>query len=1086
MICPECERDLIFINNRLVCPECGKAWNEILSEDTTCYDPKIAKTYNSIVAYEYGIIDDLLQNGQIYGLLFQIKDMYEVLIRIPVLLTAARLFSDNACGPKEREFQLFLLSKPLSLGDWRAALSLAAAAAAEAGMDDFPKSYIKKVKNFACSEKGGDIVFWRNETIAHGALKPLNDPEMYDDVAAKLRQLTDFLSKQADFFTELNFVTEDGKALVGNDLDFNALHGALYSVRAGKTTPLYPYFNISMQGIYFFDRYVARSGRTDIVEYLRSRKQSLLIPEFAALAQGGGEEVSASLEAASYTVEERKMCEKFLSECDYKEPAFLREWLEEMLESGDKVFMLRMQKGMGKSTFIRAIDPFAMGCTELPGTAVRAFYVNSTYNSRVDDFSVGVSDAMRQLGRSATAANNLPVLDIGADDPRKAFADFLNAYKKYHYTDRDILFVFDGIDEINVQPGRNVTDFIPRAEDLAEGVHVLVTCRTSDKSDSISNFCRNFVDAFPYPVKEVRADTPEYEAFSYDYFRAVMQRAAKMCGRKVATEFVPGEAEWREIYDSLPGHDLLTLALYRELALSDVSSKVEQNAERIEKADLMPGTDIYRAYFSRLSRLYGNRYYRKFLDLVAALSLIGRPLTLGELACLTGNDAPNFAFLGFVNSIRLFLSTTRSRRGALFSIAHLEQRRAIRSLFDDRIGEFIRRAVGRICLMAADKNFSLAERDDAAFLSLVGSIFAYRSARGEGEQNRELFLRLLSLPFRPTWMKSADEAENELDVLKSIFGYYAENADMPLSDLQFERVAYFITIMGLDNYLLSRFEQSEFYLSRAEGMYRGRYDRLSNEGKYHYTNCLGYYATYLGRVDRNEEALRIYTDSIAVTRELHENGSGLVSDVFWYSEMVCFSNVHAYCKKFADQYRLASEALQGLESLDESKRDKVWRKSVPFAHLSVANACRGLGRREEALEHYKTAKELYVACVDDKVPFFIPDAVLCFTARIELFAPCEKPAALAEMKELGDFIRRTEDEGALDNNDCRLRVFEVEMNAYQTMGMPEKAAETVREALRFVRERLSDEERAGEQFARYISAFKNAEASLCPSAAAGT
>ena len=59
------------------------------------------------------------------------------------------------------------------------------------------------------------------------------------------------------------------------------------------------------------------------------------------------------------------------------------------------------------------------------------------------------------------------------------------------------------------------------------------------------------------------------------------------------------------------------------------------------------------------------------------------------------------------------------------------------------------------------------------------------------------------------------------------------------------------------------------------------------------------------------------------------------------------------------------------------------------------------------------------------------------------------------------------------------------MNAYQTMGMPEKAAETVREALRFVRERLSDEERAGEQFARYISAFKNAEAALCPPAAAG-
>lgn len=1074
MICPDCECSLTFINNRLVCPECGKAWNEILLEDAACYDPKIAETYNSIVAYEYGTIEDLLQNGQIYGLMFQIKDMYEVLIRIPVLLTAARLFADNRCGPKEREFQLFLLSKPLSLGDWRAALSLAAAAAAESDTDDFPKSYIKRVKNFACSEKGGDIVFWRNETIAHGALKPLNDPDMYDDVAARLRQLTDFLSRQADFFAELCFVTEDGTRLVGNRLDFNVLRGALYSVRDGKTTPLYPYFNINMQGIYFFDRYVARSGRTDIVEYLRSRKHSLVIPEFAALAQGGDGETSSSLEAASYTVEERKLCEKFLSECDYKEPSFLTEWLEEMLENGEKVFMLRMQKGMGKSTFIRALDPFAIGCTELPGTAVRAFYVNSTYNSRIDDFSVGVSDAMRQLGKTATAANNLPVLDINAADPQKAFAEFLNEYKKYHYTERDILFVFDGIDEINVQRGRNVTDFIPHAEDLADGVHVLVTCRTSDKKDAISNFCRNFVDAFAYPVKEVRADSPAYEAFAYEYFRAIMQKAEKMCGRKVVTEFIPDEEAQREVYAALPGHDLLTLALYRELVLSDVSARVERSAERIEKADLLPGADIYRAYFSRLSRLYGNRYYRKFLDLVAALSLIGRPLTLGELACLTGNDAPNFAFLGFVNSIRLFLSTVRSRRGTLFSIAHLEQRRAIRALFRERIGEFINGAIGRIYLMTADKNFTLADRSDAAFLSLTGSIFSLRAEEGKAEENRDLFLRLLSLPFRPSWVKPADEAETELDALKSIFGYYAQNADMPLSDEQFERIALFITVMGLDNYLLGRFEQCEYYLCRAEEMYKTHYGVLSDRGKYNYTNCLGYLATYLGRVERNEEALDRYLTSIQVTKELHENGSGLVNDVFWWSEIICLSNVHAYCGKFKEQYRLAEEALRGLEGLPEPLHDNVWRKSVPFARLALANACKGENRREEALEHYRRAKELYLACVDDGVPFFIPDAVLCFTERIGLLAGSDNAAALAEIQALEAFIRRTENEGLLDNNDCRLRVFETELNAYQAMGMPENAAKTVQDALRFIGERLSDEERAQEAFARYVALFRSA------------
>jgi len=45
---------------------------------------------------------------------------------------------------------------------------------------------------------------------------------------------------------------------------------------------------------------------------------------------------------------------------------------------------------------------------------------------------------------------------------KKAFANFLNEYKQKYYYDRNILFIFDGVDELRIQKGKNITDFISR------------------------------------------------------------------------------------------------------------------------------------------------------------------------------------------------------------------------------------------------------------------------------------------------------------------------------------------------------------------------------------------------------------------------------------------------------------------------------------------------------------------------------------------------------------------------------------------------------------------------------------------------
>jgi len=53
---------------------------------------------NPIIALEYKNLITLIENKQIYGIILQIKDIYEIIIRIPVLIMSAfALHNRQAC-----------------------------------------------------------------------------------------------------------------------------------------------------------------------------------------------------------------------------------------------------------------------------------------------------------------------------------------------------------------------------------------------------------------------------------------------------------------------------------------------------------------------------------------------------------------------------------------------------------------------------------------------------------------------------------------------------------------------------------------------------------------------------------------------------------------------------------------------------------------------------------------------------------------------------------------------------------------------------------------------------------------------------
>ncbi|MBP5356615.1 MAG: hypothetical protein J6Y68_00520 [Clostridia bacterium] len=1058
IICSNCQEELSFSGGVFCCPVCGRDWSEILLDGNKYYDSAIEREYNSIIAYEYAIFKDLIKNKQIYGLLFQVKDVYEVITRIPVLITASFFFNNPALrNDGVNDFFRFLMSKPLSFGDWRAALSKASALLRSCNqIDKNILNLTEAVKGFVNSNKHGDIVFWRNDTIAHGALKLMNDRSLYEDVATHISAITEFLQNKKEYFTEIEFITKEGDILEGSNLDFSTLNGDLF-LRINSTKIVYktsPFFKVNLEGIFFFDRHIAKYSKTDIIEYLRSKKESIIIPEFNNLFCDLIDETSHSVEAQSYSIEERALCESIFDRIKYFEPKFITNWLNDSIQSGEKLLLLQMEAGMGKSTFIRALDPFSLNEIEIEGVAPRAFYINSTYNSRVDDFSVAVSDILRRVSPGFTAANNLKELNVNADNPKTEFASVLNSFKKYHYPDKTLLFIFDGLDEIAVKKGRNISDFIPDEDMLDDGVVVLVTSRTERINDAVNPFILNILHSFKGKRLLLTSDMPVYKDFAYKFFvEKVMGEVNRIVIRKKLKDFVFSDEYLKRYFDNLPEKNILFLTLLKEILtvrLSGIDSISKYKPENV----LELNENIYIQYFENIRNVIGERYYKKFINVLNPLALSSRALSIYELAYLSGNEAPCFAFLGFINNIKIFLSTKRSFDGTVFELAHLEQKKAIKKYFEKENEEYLENMIGQIESVANSND--ILDGVEYSTFALTESVFALLEKKGETSRAKDLFKLLLQIPFKATWAKTRDEALRENALIQTIDEFYIKN-ESDFSDKTRIRIAYLFTIMGLNAMISNVFGICVFYFEKAIKIFKKYYELLNDEELYQYDNALTYYATYALKVNENEKALDLYETSMNIVRKLYEEKSSYASLEYYLSEHVCLSNVYRECGRYSEVVKILDMVISRLPECSDKIRAP---RLKAFTYLCRGIISSRLNNYKEAVVLYQKAIKAYEICFDSDVPFFIPDAVGAFYRKMENLALCgDKEGALSAKAEMEEYIRGMQDKNKLNNHECEMNVLLAESNSFKALGMLNELKETVEKANNLFLHSLTREEK---------------------------
>ena len=149
-------------------------WNKSFCEEKNNWYDHAYSNFPYIISKEYSRLFSMLNDGEIYGCIFQIKDVFEVIIKYPILIAASVLVHK---GNDEIAKYFSNPSKSLSLGDWVNDLVGEICKCPE--LDDEKGLKLKQLlKNTRKGFNKNNVVQWRNDKIGHGALEHKDDIEL--------------------------------------------------------------------------------------------------------------------------------------------------------------------------------------------------------------------------------------------------------------------------------------------------------------------------------------------------------------------------------------------------------------------------------------------------------------------------------------------------------------------------------------------------------------------------------------------------------------------------------------------------------------------------------------------------------------------------------------------------------------------------------------------------------------------------------------------------------------------------------------------------------------------------------------------
>lgn len=654
-----------------------KRWTVELTENQDFWDKQVFEHYSPVVAHEYERVYELLMKDQSYGAVLQIKDVLEVILKWPVLISISKIFRQKERSDEEAKLLIAILEKPLSLGDW---LTIANTLKKTQSVHPKLRELLKKTVNMFFTY---ELVHWRNEKIGHGALAFDDDDEFKADMMRKLSMLKKYFEDTRHLTSTIYLYLKVGDHLEqlsgkASLLQLAELDGELLCKVDDEIIPLHPFILHRQQEVYFFDTYYPRKQKAAILDYTQGKKtfsadlsEQLLRTKNELAVQ---ERPDSSVDEQTYSMLELNVLQKLTEVNDYISPDYLKNTVRQWLDSYEQgLFLIQMERGTGKTTFSRALDELSIHKyrNDFEDESVRVFYANDSYSYRVPYFLQTVHDTLRKNARGEMLITGVEPMVGDAVEPASAFAKMLGSFQEAHLQHfkikEKLVLVIDGVDEIPADSGQTIFEFLSDAQ--LENVYVILTCRTSEE---LSDFTKSklkglrFTDCVTYG----RDDLRNVEALKKFAFKEILKQKS--------------EANLAQTVESL-----LQKADYRFLYLKFMKELMLAKNGVAEVAALPAGEQLIEYYLNHLQRIYGEKYFQQIIDILSILATAYEGLTFREVSDLLHEDSPTFRFLAYLIDLRVFLKVERSYRGNIMYIAHDELKKWILEQYEANIKRMI-------------------------------------------------------------------------------------------------------------------------------------------------------------------------------------------------------------------------------------------------------------------------------------------------------------------------------------------------------------------------------------------------------------
>jgi len=629
-------------------------WYIQAAQNDDLWNTPILSSDLHLVVHEYKRLKSLLQEGKTFGVLLEIKDIFELILKLPILLFASKFYNQTSRNINENKVLMQLISKPISLGDWEQ-IAILILKNEELNTKDPIYIILLTIKELYKKYK---LVNWRNNEIGHGALSLETNEKFIKDLVDKIRIMKTFFDSCQSELLSLQ-VDRENSQLQSN--------GLVYDLK--------PYLYFIDEQIYFFDTFYSRSKTAQSLNYIQGHRiydfdlykninyyyLQQTTTEFIKYSQ-------QSINAAGYKATIINVLDKITQIKETVKPTYITEWLKDSLTEHNKgIFLLEAEAGMGKSTFAKMLDVDAMKDIKLTDVYAKAYYANDSYRKSLNNFVQETRNTLSHMNKERLILD----FDLSSESiTASSFANYLKQIRSVYVDmtgnyDLKLLYIIDGIDEIP-QPEKDIQtqklkptllDIIPTAELLSEGVYILLTSRIHAETKK-------------YTKKKIKELTITEQASLERKNPKNITILKGFASKYILKESIKDEKELQSTLTLLyekADYRLLYLYMIKELL----------TIGEIEIKDLPSTKDLLEFYLKNLESKYGSKYFQHIVKILLLLATEYEELTTSEISYLFCEENTSFKLLAFLLDLRGLLKSQRDLRGNKFSISHQEIRQKL-------------------------------------------------------------------------------------------------------------------------------------------------------------------------------------------------------------------------------------------------------------------------------------------------------------------------------------------------------------------------------------------------------------------------